>query len=168
MFQWNLEFQKHAPAVNVPALFKSLLKNFFAVDRTMHLLHWVSDEGNDITRATDIPTETETLSPIFAGVEIQSRSGIVKGVFKITTRTTFRRIKFHTNIFTWLRDNNIWMRSTSLKSSTNRKIGWFVGSHPTYTNYAQAANKLMDRANNVSTLELTPIAMYGLDPVNVP
>jgi len=128
----------------------------FAVDTTMSLLHWVPFDGNAITRSSDIPTDIETLAPIFAGVEVQARSGLVKGVFKITTRRTFKKIKFHTNIFAWLRDNHIWMRATSLKSSNNRKIGWMVNAHPTYTNFSQAADELMDRLPDRPSLELTP------------
>ena len=76
---------KDALAVNVPQLFKSLLQKMFTVDNTMTLLHWVLFDGNAITRPSDVPTDIETLAPIFAGVKVQSRSGIVKGVFKITT-----------------------------------------------------------------------------------
>ena len=57
----------------------------FVVNTAMSLLHWVPHGGNAITRATDIPTDLETLSPIFAGVEILAKSGIVRGVFKIST-----------------------------------------------------------------------------------
>ena len=128
----------------------------FAVDTTMSLLDWVPFNGNAITRSSDIPTDIETLAPIFAGVEVQTRSGLVKGVFKITTRRTFKKIKFHTNIFAWLRDNHIWMGATSLKSSSSRNIGWLVNAHPTYTNFAQAADELMDRIQNKTSLELTP------------
>ena len=128
----------------------------FAVDTTMSLLHWVPFDGNAITRSSDIPTDLESLSPIFAGVEVQARSGLVKGVFKINTKRTFKKIKFHTNIFAWLRDNHIWMRATSLKSSNNRKIGWLVNAHPTYTNFAQAADELMDRLQHKTSIELTP------------
>ena len=56
---------RHALAVNVPALFKSLLQKMFAVDTTMPLLHWVPHDGNAITRATYIPTGLEILSPFF-------------------------------------------------------------------------------------------------------
>ena len=65
----------------------------------MTILHWVSFDGNTITRPSDIPADIETLGPIFAGVEVQFRSGLVKGVFKIITRRIFKTIKFHTNIF---------------------------------------------------------------------
>ena len=131
---------KHTPAVNIPQLFKSLLQKIFAMDITMALLHWVPFEGNAITRASDIPTDIKAFTPIFAGVEVQARSGLVKGVFKITTRRTFKKIKYHTNIFAWLRDNHIWMRATSLKSSNNRKVGWMDGRRPSnvrqlYTNH---------------------------------
>ena len=60
---------KHAPVVNVPGLFKSLLQKVFAVDTALSLLHWVPHDGNAITRATDIPTYLETLSPIFPALK---------------------------------------------------------------------------------------------------
>ena len=118
---------------------------FLAVDNTMKLLHWVLFDGNVITRPRYIPMDIETLSPSFAGFEVQFISGLVKGVFKITTRRTFKKNEFHTNIFAWLRDNYIWMHATSLKSSNNRKIRWMVNTHPIFTNFAQATDELMDR-----------------------
>ena len=128
----------------------------FVVDTTTSLLHWVPFDGNAITRSSNIPTDFETLAPFFSGVEVQARSGLVKGVFKIMTRRTFKKIKLHTNIFARLRDNHIWMRATSLKSSNNHNIGWLVNAHPTYTNFAQAADELMDRLQHKTSLELTP------------
>ena len=122
----------------------------------MTFLHWVPFDGIAIIYSIDIPTDTETLAPIFAGVKVQSRSGLVKGVFNITTRRTFKKIKFYTNIFVWLHDNHIWIRVTSLKSSKNCKIRWMVKAHPTYTNFVQAADELMDRIYNMTSLELTP------------
>lgn len=60
----------------------------FVVDTAVSLLHWVSHDGNMITRATDIPTDLEALSPIFAGVEILANYDIVRVVFKMFTIKT--------------------------------------------------------------------------------
>jgi len=42
------------------------------------------------------------------------------------------------------------------KVAITQKVGWMVDAHPTYTNYAQAADELMDRLHHETTLELTP------------
>lgn len=76
--------------------------------------------------------------------------------FKITNRKIFQRIKFHTNIFTWLRDNLIWMRATSLKGNRNRNIGSILKAHLTYTNFFQAAVELMERMYNITNIKLIP------------
>lgn len=86
----------------------------FTVDTTIPLLHWVPFEGNAITRSSDIPTNIERLVPIFSGVEDQTRYGVVKGVFKISIRKIFKKIKSHTNIFVWLRNNYIHKRVLNL------------------------------------------------------
>jgi len=119
-------------------------------------LHWVPHNDNAITIVTDISTDLETLSPIFPGVEILAKSGIVRGVFKISSNNKFQKIEFHTNIFAWFRDNNIWMYVTVLKSCSNRKLGWFINLHPTYTNFAQATNELKNCTEHVISLDLSP------------
>ena len=160
----SVEFRipKHTPAINIRQLFKYLLQKMFAVDITMWLLHWVHFKGNAITRSTDIPTDIKSLTPIFVGVEYQARSRLIRGIFKITARRTFKKIKYHTNIFVWLQDNHIWMRATSLKSSNNQRVGWMVDAHPTYTNYTYAADEHMHRLQHATTLKLTPRRLVWL------
>lgn len=69
----NISVEFGIPKYAPTTLFKSLLQKMFAVNRTMYLLHWVPNEGSVITRARDIPTNTDTLAPIFLGVETQPR-----------------------------------------------------------------------------------------------
>ena len=128
----------------------------FAVDITIALLHWVPFEENVITRASDIPTDIKALTSIFAGVEVQAHSGLVKGVFKTITRRTFKKIS---TILISLRGYEI---TTSgcvqrrSKVSITQKVGWMVDTHPTYINDTQAVDELMDRLHHETTLELTP------------
>ena len=66
----TLEFPNTHPSLTSLGYLDPFYKKMFAVDNTMILLHWVPFNGSAITRPSDIPTDIETLAPIFAGVEV--------------------------------------------------------------------------------------------------
>jgi len=52
--------------------------------------------------------------------------------------------------------NNGWVCLTILLSINHVKVGWFLRSHPTYTNSTTATTNLVLRINEDAEIELSP------------
>ena len=81
----------------------------------------------------------------------------VQGFVKVQASVVFGKIKQNDRFWTWLRKNQVFVRTTTLSQSRHANLGWLLGSHPEYTCQTLAVSDLRKRMTNKEVeFELIP------------
>ena len=137
---------------DVPAKFKRFIAALFLalrkVNHTILLYKFLHQDENPVDNASDIP-QTEDAYAYFHGRQQVTRYGKKFSVGSSAFKSTISpgQLKQITRVWQALKEQGVYMDHTIIQASQHRVIGWFVFSHPTYTNHADATSDIKVRMN---------------------
>ena len=142
---------------DIALFFKRFIAVFFASNKDTHLLKWIESNEHPVVKSIDIAYDEYTIGEYYYSMKLQNDCKRIIGCTRILTSKPFWKTKRNTRLFDWIQTNNIWIKPTIISSIHHVQIRWLRSYHPTYTNYARATQKLLERIGvDSAELDLLP------------
>ena len=106
--------------------------------------------------AGDIAYSEATIAAYYAEMRTSNDKRSVVGYTGTLSNEPFIQTKKAPRFRQWLMTNRVFVQPTSFSSNKHVKIGWFVQSHPQYTNFKVATRDLIERIGVEVELESSP------------
>ena len=130
---------------NVADYFKRFITILFAAEPGITLLNWENPMQNPIQRSMNLQGTKEVISQYFAGMKVHQYRKKIIGQVKITSPVPFWQIKQVPKFWSYISENQIYVRPTILSQNVHANIGWLLHSHPDFTNQRAAIEDLRSR-----------------------
>lgn len=159
--------QEQGKATNIGLCFKRFMTILFATDKSIELLNWSNPDENPISDINNLQGTEEITSQYFSGMQVLTKKRKITGFIKIKNKTPLWKTKRNKRFFQYVDENKVYVRQTTLSENHHANIGWFLFSHPDFTNQANAVKELKQKIQSSDLeFELVPHRISHIDKDN--